>query len=159
MDKVCRVHGSRCDHQVRFGFFGSFRFFAVAGQGSQPFFRCRTDLFFIQIHEHVLQIAYQRNGRTCVLTDFCRVYVDMDQYLVVFDFIGTGNGTVRHPGAGQQDHVRLVHGPVAVGLPVVAYHTEKHGMFRRHGSQAHHGGNHRDPMLIRKGTDHIRRAA
>ena len=98
-------------------------------------------------------ITDQGNGGTGVLADLGGVYIDMDQDLVLRDQVGLADGPVRHAGADHQDHIRLIHGPVAALLAVIADHAVEKGMLAGQTSQAHHGGDAGDSVLFGKSPD------
>ena len=101
-------------------------------------------------------IAHQGDGGTGIFADLRGIHVDVHQDLVLHDEIGLADGAVRDTGADHDDHVRIIHGTVAVGLSVIAHHTVKERVLRGNGGKTHHGADCGDLILFQKTDDLIR---
>ena len=99
----------------------------------------------------MLGITDQRKCRSYVFADLCRIHVHMYQNLVVKNKIRLADRTVRHAGTRHNNKIGFIHGTVGIRLSVVADHSKVQGMLCRHNANAHHGGNNRNPMMLRKG--------
>ena len=95
-------------------------------------------------------ISHQRYGRTGIFTDLCGIHVNMHQHLVAGDQLRLVHSPVRHSGSHHNQKLRLVHGPVGIGLSVISHHSEIQRVIRGHDSDSHHGGNHGNLMLFAK---------
>ena len=116
-----------------------------------PFPVIAYKLFRLHVFKNMSCVSHQRNGRPHILADFRRVYVNMHKHLVFRNQIRLVDRPVRHARSNHKQKVRLIHRPVGEGFSVVTHHTEIHRMFRGHRADSHHGGNHRNLMLLREG--------
>ena len=103
-----------------------------------------------KVLENMFHISHQRNGGTCVFTDLRRIHINVHQHLVPGNQIRLAHRPVCHSGAGHDQQIRLIHGPVGICLAMIAHHTEIQGMLRGHDADAHHGGHHRNPIFLYK---------
>ena len=83
----------------------------------------------------------------------------MDEHLVLRDDVRLIDCSVSHTRANHQKKVRLVHGPVRIGLPVISHHTVVHRMFRGHYADPHHGRDYRYTVFFREETQFFFRIA
>ena len=96
-------------------------FIAVQLIDPQGIIRC--DLRFIELFKYMFDITDQRDRRTCILADLGGVHIDVNEDLVLRDQIRLADRAVCHSGADHNDHIGIVHSPVAVGLSVISYHS------------------------------------
>ena len=104
----------------------------------------RCDRRFVELFQDVFDVADERDRRTRVLADLGGIDVNMDQDLVLCDQVRLADGAVRHAGADHDDHIRVIHRPVAVRLAVVADHAVEKEVLGRKRSKSHHSGHNGD---------------
>ena len=119
----------------------------------------RYDLRLIELLKNMFDITDQRDRGTGVLADLRGVDVNMHQNFILCDQIGLAEGPVRYSRADHDDHVRVVHGPVAIGLAIIAYHSVKEEMVGGKDTQSHHCANYRYILFLHKSAHFFPRAA
>ena len=122
----------------------------VAVEFVDPQRMIRRDLRLVELFKNMFDIADQRDRGTGVLADLRGVDVNMHQNFILCDQIGLAERPVRYSRADHDDHVRVVHGPVAIGLAVIAHHTVKEEMVGGKDSQSHHGAHHGNILFLHK---------
>ena len=100
--------------------------------------------------QHAGNISHQWNLRSCILSDFRGIHVDVNQGLIICNQVRLTNGTICYSGAHHNDKVCMIHSLISVGFSVIPHHTEEKGIIFLHYTKSHHGTNHRNIEFLGK---------
>ena len=119
-------------------------------QFGNPWGIAEFSLFLQASIQHTGNISHQWNLRPCILSNFRRIHVNVNQGLIIGNQVRLTDGTVRHSGSHHNDKIRMIHGLISVGLSVISHHAEEQGIIFLHYTKSHHGTNHRDIEFLGK---------
>ena len=143
-DKCRRVHISRI-RPARFG-----QGIAIFVQHGNPFLKTAGKLFHFKILKNMFGVSYQRNGRTCIFTDFRRVHINVHKHFIPGNHIRLVHRSIRYPGAYHNQKIRVVHGTVGIRLSVISHHPIVKRVICRHDTDSHHSRYHWNAMIFCK---------